>query len=92
MEECDIDAVNDSVTIPLPTRGETSASCTSILHKLRVPTRSQTLQGSAKWKQQTSINATDPKTVSPTQRVRDFTNECLTVKEESRFAFSVERN
>lgn len=67
---------------------EASSSCT-ILDKLKAPTKSDLSRKRKIEKPKTAqlkkhkssvTNQTDPKSVSPAQRVKDFPNECLEVK------------
>ena len=86
--------VADTTVTTQPTQGETGNQ--SILDKLRSPTKSDLARkrkvekpkaptAQTKKRKSTVVNQSDPKTVSPVQRVRDFPNECLEVRNDKLF-------
>ena len=76
---------------PVPVVGECQSSTCSILDKLKAPTKSdlarkrkiekpKTPTAQTKKHKSCVTNLTDPKTVSPIQRIKDFRNERLAVR------------
>ena len=74
---------------------QVSSPLISILDKLKAPTKSDLARkrkvekpkptAEAKKRKSTVPNQTDPKTVTPAQRIRDFPNECLEIKNNKLF-------
>ena len=76
---------------PVPVVGESQSSTCSILDKLKAPTKTdlarkrkiekpKTPTAQTKKHKSCVTNLTDPKTVSPIQRIKDFPNEYLAVR------------